>query len=183
MNSILNRNTDTGACLTVVEYGAQRGTEASHDGVVDASTRATVVQQADETPAELALRAMRRAVGLTHSGTPLEAGVIIASDAINDEVFLCRCQIAGAMIRAMRGAVSPRLIFVAPNTISDEGRHELFSIAGTLATQLHGTPIEVSVRFAETRQHDSGLHHVRHQATPHGLQSTADSALPAAEVA
>jgi hypothetical protein len=63
------------------------------------------------------------------------------------------------MIHAMQGATTPRLIFVAPSTISEEGRHELFSIAGTLSTQLHGTPIEVSVRFADTRQ-ISGLHPV-----------------------
>ena len=159
MNHLLNKQADAGACLTVVEWGAEQSSGPTYDGVIGASARATVVQQNDETPAELALRATRRAMRLIRTGAPLEAGVIIASDAINDEVFLCRCQIARAMIRAMQGATAPRLIFVAPSTISDEGRHELFSIAGTLSTQLHGTPIEVSVRFADTRE-ISGLHPV-----------------------
>lgn len=159
MNHLLNQEADAGACLTVVESGAEQSSGTTYDGVIGACERATVVQQNDETPAELALRATRRAMLLVRAGERLEAGVIVASDAINDEVFLCRCQIARAMIRAMSGALAPRLIFVAPSTISEAGRHELFSIAGTLSTQLHGTPIVVSVRFADPRER-SGLHPV-----------------------
>ncbi|HMJ15432.1 MAG TPA: hypothetical protein VK524_28650 [Polyangiaceae bacterium] len=184
MNYLLNKQTDAGACLAVVECGAEQGTGPTHDGVVGACARATVVQQNDETPAELALRATRRALRLTKSG-PLEAGVIVASDTVNDEVFLCRCQIARAMILAMRGAVAPRLIFVAPSSISEAGRHELFSIAGTLSTQLHGTPIEVSVRFMEARP-ISALHSVVTAITPRpALTPPGSSAneLSAAEVA
>jgi hypothetical protein len=179
MNQLLNTPADLGACLTIVEFGAERSS-ASHDGILDASARAMVVQQADETPAELALRATRRAARLVQAGAALEAGVIVASDVVSDEVFLGRCQIARAMIRAMRGATTPRLIFVAPSTISDEGRHELFSIAGTLATQLHGTPIEVSVRFSDRRQ-VSGLHPVVAPAARR--RALEESQVPTAEVA
>ncbi len=157
MNCLLNQQPEVGACLTVVEVGAPGGAEA-HDGVDGASARAVVVQQDDETPAELALRATRRTTRLIRNGTALEAGVIIVGDESGDDMFLSRCQIARVMIRAMRGAIAPRLIFIAPSSISDEARHELFSIAGTLATQLHGTSIEVSVRFSEQRRWSTGTH-------------------------
>jgi hypothetical protein len=180
MNSLLHNRTDGGACLTVVEFGAEQTCD-TRDGVTNASARAMVVQQVDETPAELALRATRRAIRLTRSGVPLEAGVIVAGDSVSDELFVCRCQTARAMIRAMRGARAPRLIFVAPSTISEASRHELFSIAGTLASQMQGSPIEVSVRFSERRL-DSGLHPIVSDVTD--MSKAAKPAFePTAEVA
>jgi len=143
---------DAGACLMIVEAGAGRVSRAVDDGVWDASSRIVVAQQPDETPAELALRASRRADGIARSRKPLEAGVIVASDVATDEVFASRCQMARAMIAAMRGSEAPRLIFAAPNTLSDAGRHELLAIVGTLTTQLVGTPVEVFVRFLEPKE-------------------------------
>lgn len=182
MNCILNsRDADVGVCLAVVEAGSEPNSRATDDGVVNASARVMVMQQLDETPAEFALRATRRATQLTRNGAPLEAGVIVASDAADDETFLSRCRIARAMIRAMRGAAAPRLIFVASSMISDQARHELFSLAGTLSTQLHGTPIEVSVRFAERRV--SGVHPVVRPVAPRIVGANAAPLPPAAEVA
>jgi hypothetical protein len=182
MNCILNsRDADGGACLAVVEAGSEPNPRATDDGVLNASARVLVMQQYDETPAEFALRATRRATQLTRNGAPLEAGVIIASDVADDDAFLCRCRIARAMIRAMRGATAPRLIFVASSSISEHARHELFSIAGTLSTQLHGTPIEVSVRFAERRP-VSGVHPVV-RPVPRTLSEDLEPMRPTAEVA
>jgi hypothetical protein len=109
--------------------------------------QATVVQQHDETPNELAVRAVRRVDQLTREGMPLVSGVILVNGEVEPEAFEARCQIARAMIRGMRGARSARLLLLAPEQISDGGRHELLAIAGTLASQLEGLPVEVSVRF------------------------------------
>jgi hypothetical protein len=157
------QDADAGACLTVVEAGAGWVCKAADDGVSGACARALVAQQPDETPAELALRASRRIEQLVRGG-PIEAGVIVASDAVSDDVFESRCQIARSMIRAMQGAEAPRLIFAAPSTLSDDGRHELLAIAGTLAMQLHGAPVEVFVRFAEPAE-ISGMYPAVHSTT------------------
>jgi hypothetical protein len=159
------QDADAGACLMIVEAGAGWVSRAVDDGVWDASSRVLVAQQPDETPAELALRASRRAERIARAGRPLEAGVIVAADAASDEVFASRCQMARAMIRAMQGSEAPRLIFAAPSTVSDDGRHELLAIAGTLTTQLAGTRVEVSVRFLEPKE-VSGTYPAVHAVRP-----------------
>jgi hypothetical protein len=78
-------------------------------------------------------------------------GAIVASDDVREETFEARCQIALAMIRAMRGSKEAKLVIAAPAELSAEGRHQLLAIAGTLASQLGGLPVEVSVRFEERR--------------------------------
>jgi hypothetical protein len=137
----------SGACLTVVEFGVGEPTAVLDSFAMAAEAHATVVQQVDETPAELATRVVRRVRQLTRGGIPLLAGAIMANEDVGDEAFQGRCQIARAMIRAMRGAPTGSLTFLAPTSLSDEGRHELLAIAGTLASQLRGMPVEVSVRF------------------------------------
>lgn len=146
------QDADVGACLMIVEAGAGWVSRSVDDGVWDASSRIVVAQQYDETPAELALRASRRADAIARSRKPLEAGVIVASDSASDDVFASRCQIAKSMIHAMHGSEAPRLIFAAPSTLSDTGRHELLAIAGALTSQLAGTPVEVFVRFLEAKE-------------------------------
>ena len=146
------RDAEAGACVMVVEAGAAWVSRQVDDGVSEASDRVLVAQQADETPAELSLRALRHCDALTRSGKPLVAGVVVASDTISDDVFQARCQIARAMIRAMAGCDTARLIFAAPSTLSDGGRHELMAIAGTLTAQLRGTRVEVSVRFIDANE-------------------------------
>jgi hypothetical protein len=141
---------NTGSCVVVVEQGADwLGSETERS--VSSTGRAMVFQQPSETPAEFALRVRRRVQVLRQSSTEVEVAVIAASDATDDETFQARCQIAQALLSAM-GAEAPRLVFEAPASISNEGRHELLSIAGTLTSQLHGSPIEVSVRFGESRR-------------------------------
>ena len=136
----------TTACIMVVETGVGR-IPAIDEPSCPATERAVIAQQSDETAAELAVRVIRRAEELVRNRTPVECAVIVASDAVSDEVFASRCSIARTLVRAMEGAPRAKLVFVPPPTLSDEGRHELLSIAGTLAVQLCHVPVEVSVRF------------------------------------
>ncbi len=145
----MNRNQDRGACIVIVEQGVPPLESLDQHGICDASLRAVVAQQYDETPAELALRVARRIERLTRQGAPLEAGVFVASDATDDEVFASRCLMARAMLRGMSAAREPRLVFEVPCSVSDEGRHELMALAGTLTAQLDSSRVEVLVRFAE----------------------------------
>jgi hypothetical protein len=134
------------ACVVVVETGADE-IPTIDDPSCTATERVIIAQQPDETAAELAVRVSRRAQELARH-TPIESAVIVASDTVHDEVFASRCNMARALVRAMSGASSARLLFTPRQTLSDEGRHELLSIAGTLAMQLGYVPVEVSVRFA-----------------------------------
>lgn len=143
---------DRGACIVIVEQGVPPLESLDPDGICDACVRAVVAQQFDETPAELALRVARRIERLTRQGTPLEAGVFVASDATDDEVFASRCLMARAMLRGMGEAREPRLVFEVPSTLSEDGRHELLALAGTLTSQLDGSDVEVLLRFVQVAE-------------------------------
>jgi hypothetical protein len=134
------------ACILVVERGVESIPSISEPGCV-ATERAIIAQQPDETPVELSARVIRRAQELARQKTPIECAVIVASDAVQDDVFAARCHMARALVRAMEGAPRARLVFALPASLSDEGRHELLSIAGTLALHLSHVPVEVNVRF------------------------------------
>jgi hypothetical protein len=117
-----------------------------------ATERAVIAQQPDEDPGVLAGRVIRRVSELARQQTPLECAVIVTSNEISPDVLASRCRMARALVRAMEGAPSARLLFVPQATLCDEGRHELLSIAGTLALQLDHVPVEVSVRFDPPRE-------------------------------
>jgi hypothetical protein len=143
------------ACIVVIEAGAD-GIPAVDDPSCSATERVIIAQQPDETPAELSIRVSRRAQELAKN-VPIDSAVIVASDTVDDAVFASRCHMARALVRAMSGASSARLLFSPRATLSDEGRHELLSIAGTLAVQLGGVPVEVSVRFAPPPEPQSAV--------------------------
>jgi hypothetical protein len=134
------------ACILVIEQGVEQ-IPPIDEAAYRATERAIIAQQPDEAPSELAARVIRRASELTRQKTPVECAVIVTSDAIHDDVLASRCRMARALVRSMAGAPAARLLFVPQSTLSDEGRHELLSIAGTLALQLGHVPVEVSVRF------------------------------------
>ncbi len=145
------------AYMVVVENGAEQ--IPSMDEPSGATERAIIAQQPDESASELAIRVIRRAQELAKNRTPIECAVIVASGAVHEDVFASRCNMARALVRAMSGAPSARLLFAPPSSLSDEGRHELLSIAGTLAMQLRHVPVEVSVRFqAPPEEPRSGVH-------------------------
>jgi hypothetical protein len=135
------------ACVVIVERGVNHLPSLDEPSST-ATERAMIAQAPDEAPEDLAVRVIRRATDLARNRTPVERAVIVASDAVDDEVFKSRCRIARALVRAMEGAPRARLLFVPSPTLPDEGRHELLSIVGTLATQLSDLRVEVGVRFA-----------------------------------
>jgi hypothetical protein len=133
-----------------VEFGVRHGEhdlDASLLERLHAGQHANVLQQSDEAPAAFALRAARRAEQLVSAGFALRAGVIVTNDETDEASFAARCRIARAMIRAMKSGECAEVVFRASETLSADGRHELFAIAGTLAAQLRGMPIEILVRF------------------------------------
>jgi hypothetical protein len=131
--------------LTVVELGAQ--STALEGLAANGDAHALVVQQAKETPLELALRVAKCAREMLSCGTPLRMATIVASEDTSEEMFQARCHVAQTLIRAMSAPDFGCLVFCAPDTLSNEGRHELLALAGTLANQLSRQTMEVSVRF------------------------------------
>lgn len=152
-----------GACVVVVEHGAEWFGTATERSMDDVRGRVMVVQQPGESPAELTLRVRRRALSLTQSKTPVTVAVMAVSDSSDEATFEARCQIARCLLQVMNGGV-PNLVLSAPPNMPDAGRHELLAIAGTLTGQLYGSPVEVSVRFptapARLANTASGLHRI-----------------------
>lgn len=140
------------AGVVVVEWGAQSVWRPDIDGVAEASARAVLAQQRDETPGEFALRVSRAIASITRGRTSLEAGVFVTSDADSDDlVFNARCTIARAMLSAMEHARAPRIVFQADTAVSEASREDLMTLVETLTGQLATQPVEVQLRFVEAR--------------------------------
>ncbi len=137
-------------CVVVMEAGGEWPDFVESDNGRPVNW-AVVPQQPDETPAELALRATHRVEALVSGGAALDTVVIAAGSRHNDEVFAARCSVARALIQEMNARGGSRLLFSAPANLPTSARHELIALAGTLAAQSHGTPLDVGVRFDEPR--------------------------------
>lgn len=137
-------------CVVVMEAGGEWPDFVESDDGRPVNW-AVVPQQPDETPAELALRATRRVEALVSGSAKLDTVVIAAGARHNDEVFAARCSVARALIQVMSERGGSRLVFAAPANLPASARHELIALAGTLAAQLHDTPLDVGVRFDEPR--------------------------------
>ncbi len=135
-------------CVVVMEAGGEWPSFVEREG---SANWAVIPQQPSETPAELALRSSRRLSALAEHGAPIDMVIIAAGAQCNDQVFAARCAVARSLIQAM-GDRDGQLVFSAPSKLPEPSRHELIALAGTLANQVRGTPLGVSVRFPEAKQ-------------------------------
>lgn len=138
-----------GVLFVVVEAGGQWPTWLSqlqrvvHDVVVVAADR-------DGTPAELALRVLHRLQSLEASKIRPQMAVVLAGTSLaHDEIFEARCLVARAVLRHMTSATIGKLVYSAPAKLSDDSRHELMALVGTLTEQLVGTQMSISIRFGD----------------------------------
>jgi hypothetical protein len=136
-----------GVLFVVVEAGGQWPAWLSklqrvvHDVVVVAAYR-------DGTPAELALRVLHRLQALEASKDRAQMAVVLAgTSSAHDEVFEARCLMARALLRHMAADKTGKLVYSATSTLTDDSRHELMALVGTLTEQLIGTQMSISVRF------------------------------------
>lgn len=131
------------ACVVVMEAGSEWPPS------LDRRTAdcAVIPQQPGESPGELALRASRRVLGLREQGVTLDAVVIAAGPRSDDEAVAGRRAVARSLVLAMETARAGELVFSAPSRISEQARHALVGLAGTLAGQARGRRLTVGVRF------------------------------------
>lgn len=109
---------------------------------------AVVASDADATPAELALRALKRLQTIESHGSRVRMAVVLAGPGEPpDEVFQARCLVASAVLKHMAGDNQGKLAFAASDSTLPEARHELLALVGTLTNQLVGTALSISVRF------------------------------------
>lgn len=143
--------------LVIMENGSDFPTwvEECRDQTPDAIV---IAQQRDETPAELALRVVRRLHALEARGRTVSTSVLAAGDGSDDEIFEARCRVARALLTHMSlQNASGGLVFAAREAGADEARHELMSLAGTLMEQLAGTDLSIGLRFGRAAEAHSGL--------------------------
>lgn len=132
-------------CVVVMEAGGEWPSFVEREGPAN---WAVIPQQPGETPGELALRASRRVAALAEHGAPIGTVIIAAGAECDDHVFAARCAVARSLIQAMGGR-GGQLLFSAPARLPDAARHELIALAGTLASQVRGTSLDVGVRFPQ----------------------------------
>jgi hypothetical protein len=73
--------------------------------------------------------------------------VLAASGSQGDDVFAARCAMARALLTHMAVLGEGKLALSAPDALPATARHELLDLAGTLISQLAGSPLSVAVRF------------------------------------
>lgn len=143
--------------LVIMEHGSEfpSWVEECRDRTPDSIV---IAQQADETPAELGLRVIRRLQVLEAGGQRVVTSVLAAGDASDDDVFEARCRVARALLTHMSAlGDSGGLVFAGHEGADPDSRHELMSLAGTLMDQLVGTGLSIGLRFGRAGELQSGL--------------------------
>lgn len=117
-----------------------------------------IAQQAEETPAELALRVVQRLALLEAGGHGVVTAVLAAGHAGGDEVYAARCVIARTMLAHMAGrSRAGGLVFAASEEIDEGRRVELLELAETLIGQLAGTRLSIGLHFGSPERTESAL--------------------------
>jgi hypothetical protein len=142
----------TMAYMQVVERGVVRF-PATGEARCSATERAFIVQAPEEPTTALVTRVVRRTQEFVKNQIPLECAVIVASDAVGDEVLAGRYRIVQALVRAMAGVPKARLHFSPPRLLTRAACDSLLSMVGTVASQLQGLSVEVSVRLVASVAH------------------------------
>lgn len=91
-------------------------------------------------------RVTRRLSKLDRAGLTLDVAVLATNDRTDVAALDARRRLARAVLSAMRERVG-ELIISASEDVSDQARHHLFALAGTLVDELAGSAVGVRVRF------------------------------------
>ena len=141
-------NRDHAVLLVVLERGS-----AWPDCVEECRLRGAhpvfMVQERDESAAELAERACASLRRLAANGSRLHGAAIASGNAAEDDSAVSRCTIAQTIAVAMREAADSgkRLWLVAPENACQRIRDQLLGLAGDLTTQIGDPELTVSVKL------------------------------------
>jgi hypothetical protein len=141
-----------GVLLLIVENGA---TLPPWLGSCQEKVSDTVVLVAapDESTARFAARAIQRVVSLGDSDQRIQAAVLIPADAeVTAEVLLSRLEISQAILTHMARHGRGQLLLLTSRALHEAAQLQLLTLAGTLTERLHGTKMNVALRFGAATQ-------------------------------
>ncbi|MGA7121759.1 MAG: hypothetical protein WBY94_16755 [Polyangiaceae bacterium] len=105
---------------------------------------------------EKLLRRTEEALGALRRGRQdISVAVFACNEHPEADLGGYRAQIAQALLSAVRGAPSGRLILTASDRAPARVRFELLSLAGALSENLRGTTATVSLRFIESAREET----------------------------
>ena len=110
-----------------------------------------IAQSAGESAALFAHRISRKMAEIAVRDSVIHAGLLVCNGALDDESVGARQHICAALLRVMLLKQHGELVLAGDVAASEQVRHELFALAGTLCDDLGGSPISVRVRFDTVR--------------------------------
>jgi hypothetical protein len=110
-----------------------------------------IAQSADESGDRFSQRISRKMAEIAGREAAIHTGLLVCNGALDDESVGARQRICAALLRVMLLKQHGELVLAGDVAASDQVRHELFALAGTLCDDLGGSPISVRVRFDTVR--------------------------------
>ncbi len=110
-----------------------------------------IAQSADESGSQFATRIRRKMDEIAAGDLSIHAGLMVCNGRLDAASVEARELMCGALLRVMVQRQYGELVLAGDVTASEDVRHVLFSLAGTLCDELHGTAVNVRVRFDTVR--------------------------------
>jgi len=146
----MDQDVDNLLCVVVLEAGSTWPPWINEYHAV-APNSVVIAQAPEETPHQFGLRASHRLEEISTGRAKLKVGVVVASTKASDEQLTERHAICRTLVRAMTSSERSDLVLAGEGKGSDQNRHDLFALAGTLCDELRGSELSVSVRFVDGR--------------------------------
>jgi hypothetical protein len=106
-----------------------------------------IAQSADESGHEFAQRIRRKVDEIAGRDAAIHAALLVCNGALDEGSIVARQRICSSLLRVMLQKQRGELVLAGDVAASDDVRHELFALAGTLCDELGGSDVSVRVRF------------------------------------
>jgi hypothetical protein len=110
-----------------------------------------IAQSADESGSNFALRITRKMDEIAARDLTIHAGLMVCNGRLDAASVVARERMCAALLRVMLQKQHGELVLAGDVTASEDVRHVLFTLAGTLCDDLRGTKVSVRVRFDSVR--------------------------------
>jgi hypothetical protein len=110
-----------------------------------------IAQSADESGSDFALRIGRKMDEIEARDLTIHAGLMVCNGQLDAASVEARERMCAALLRVMVQRQHGELVLAGDVTASEDVRHVLFTLAGTLCDELRGTQVSVRVRFDTVR--------------------------------
>lgn len=141
---------DNMLCVVVLEAGSSWPPWIGEYQAV-APNSVVIAQAPQESPEKFELRAIHRLEEVMAGRATLRVGIVVSNASSVEAQLSERYGVCRMLVRAMAKSERAELVLAGDGGGSDQSRHELFALAGTLCDELRGSELSVSVRFADGR--------------------------------